>query len=369
MTEKKLGIDIHSLAGTRTGVANYVFHLTRALSQTAPTAPIELYGSAPLPNDLRTSFQFHLVRGKRYWTTAHLSRYWLTHARPAAMLYPAHILPLYSPARNLVTIHDLAFELFPTHFTAAQLRRLRNGTRRSVKKADHLLAVSEATKADLVNIYGVSPERITVTPLGCDTSVYRPVSASEKKRVIEKYKLTRPYIISVGTLQKRKNHIALVKALRQLLDDGNDLDLVLAGGKGWLFEETEKTIQELRLTGHVKLLGFVPDEDLPALYGAAEVFALTSLYEGFGLPLVEAMACGTAVVTANNSALKEVAGDAALTVDAEDVPATATALGKVITDKALRAKLVSQGLARAKEFSWERTAKLTLEAMQKVVRR
>jgi glycosyltransferase involved in cell wall biosynthesis len=300
------------------------------------------------------------------WTSLRLSLHFLGHEAPRAMLFPAHVIPFYAPMPSVVTVHDLAFELFPDHFTPSDRLRLRTLTRRGVRHATHIIAVSAATKQDLIELLQVPEERITVVHHGYDRERYRPSTAAEVDAVRHRYALERPYVLAVGTLQSRKNHAGLVRALAHLLADGVDVDLVVPGARGWLYESIFRTVRELGLETRVRFLGFVPDADLPALYSGAEVAALVSLYEGFGLPVLEAMACGTPVVASNVSALPEVAGEAAVLVDPRDDDAIAAALVRCITDSALRRELDGRARAHLKAFSWERTARETLAVLREV---
>ena len=222
-----------------------------------------------------------------------------------------------------------------------------------MRRADHILADSQATKDDLIALYGTPADKITVLLSGVDAR-FQP---TDDPSVRQKYALSdRPYLFSVGTVQPRKNYIRLIQALAVLRERGYDLDLVIAGGKGWLDDPIYAAIQSLKLGDHVHLIGFADDADLPALYSAALITAVPSLYEGFGIPVLESMACGTPVVTSTVSSLPEVAGDAALMIDPTDLDALIDALDRLIDSETLRHDLTARGLARAREFTWERSA-------------
>lgn len=381
-----LGVDGHALGEQRTGVLSYLISTLNALAQlpesTQVLSELELFLKQPLSEKELAQLGIQsgsltvkqaVVPGKRWWTSVHLLKY-LAQAKikgkklPDVMLYPAHVLPYYSPMKNIVTIHDLAFELFPDYFTKADLRRLTTTTRRSAKAADHLLAVSEATKQDLIRLYKVPAEKITVTPLAVDRSHFKPASQADIERIRTKHKLTKPYIICVSTLQKRKNHARLIEALAVVRAKGLDIDLVFSGGKGWLYEDIFATVEKLGLAQHVKFLGYTDQADLPALYSGAEASALVSLYEGFGMPVLESLACGTVAVIGNNSSLPEVGGKACLAVDAFSVEAIAEALHTVFTDKARRQELQSHIETQITPFTWERTAQQTLAACKHVMK-
>jgi glycosyltransferase involved in cell wall biosynthesis len=229
---------------------------------------------------------------------------------------------------------------------------------RSVQRADHILADSQATKDDLIELYGLRPGKISVLLSGVDMH-FSPVSlVSVLMTMRKKYGIgERPYILSVGTVQPRKNYVRLIQVLAHLRTQGYDISLVISGGHGWLEDPIYETIRVTNMQDFVHMIGFADDEDLPALYSGAECLAFPSLYEGFGLPVLEAMACHTPVLTSNISSLPEVAGDAALMVDPTDHKAIAHGLQKLLDDRTLRENLIKKGVERARQFTWERSAR------------
>jgi glycosyltransferase involved in cell wall biosynthesis len=227
---------------------------------------------------------------------------------------------------------------------------------RSIARADVLLADSESTRRDLIELLRVPEDRVFVVYAGVEAR-FRPEPDPDDAARRQRYALERPYILSVGTLQPRKNYRRLIQAFHRLAQEyGVSHDLVIAGGKGWLYDDVYATIDALRLEGRVRVLGFVDDDDLPALYRGADAFAFPSLYEGFGIPVLEAMGCGTPVVTSNVSSLPEVAGDAALQVPPDDVDALADALWRSISDTALRQVHRTRGFEQVARFTWRRAA-------------
>jgi glycosyltransferase involved in cell wall biosynthesis len=228
---------------------------------------------------------------------------------------------------------------------------------RSVRHADHILADSTATKNDLIELYDTSPEKITVLLSGVDARFKRVEDTPVRQAVREKYRIPeRPYILSVGTVQPRKNYGRLIQALARLRARGHDVDLVIAGGRGWLEDPIYETIRTTKMNDHVHFTGFADDADLPALYSEAACVAIPSLYEGFGIPVLEGMACGTPVVTSNVSSLPEVAGNAALTVSPTNLDALTNTLEQLLTDTTLREELIKRGLERVKQFTWQASA-------------
>ncbi len=265
--------------------------------------------------------------------------------------------PTRRQTRSLLTVHDLTFARAPETASPALKAYLDAVVPRSVAHADHVLADSQSTKNDLIDLYHTPPEKITVLLSGVD-SRFKPITdASTRRAVREKYKIgDRPYVLAVGTVQPRKNYARLIAALAILRSSGLDVDLVIAGGKGWLEDPIYASIRDHHVEAHVHLIGFADDVDIPTLYSEAVCTATPSIYEGFGFPVLESMKCGTPVVTANVSSLPEVAGDAALMIDPIDVDALADALRRLIIDSTLREKLIAAGFKRAAQFTWERAA-------------
>lgn len=265
--------------------------------------------------------------------------------------------PTLPQTRTLLTVHDLSFVRVPDAASPNLKAYLDAVVPHSVRRADHILADSAATKNDLIELYDTPPEKITVLLSGVDARFKRVEDEAQRQVVREKYQLSaRPFILSVGTVQPRKNYGRLIQALARLRVQGHDLDLVIVGGRGWLEDPIYETIRTTGMQDHVHFTGFADDTDLPALYSEAVCVAVPSLYEGFGIPVLEGMACGTPVITSDVSSLPEVAGDAALTVTPTDLDALTGALERVLTDTSLQAELIQRGLERVQQFTWERSA-------------
>jgi glycosyltransferase involved in cell wall biosynthesis len=280
---------------------------------------------------------------------------------------PDFVLPYVAGAPTILTVHDLSFMRLPQFFVAGFREYLERAVCRAVTKAHHILADSKSTRQDLIDLLAVDPARVSVLYPGVE-SRFQPIEDAEQlAHVRAKYRLPPRFALGLGTLQPRKNFDGLVEAFQLLLDQNGlasdlvDLHLIICGGQGWMFEPTLAAIERTGLDSRVHLPGFVDDADLPALYSLASVFVFPSWYEGFGLPVLEAMACGTPVVAADNSSLPEAVGEAGLMVQAGDTQGLARAMGSVLTDEDLRLRLVSAGLEQARAFRWEDAAQQLLD--------
>ena len=269
-------------------------------------------------------------------------------------------------AKCVVSIHDLTSVLFPQWHPSKRLKEMRAGLRESADIADRIIAVSRATKDDIVRHLAIDPDRVAVVPLAVDPS-FRPVPPEETDAALAPLGLSHgTYLLFLGTLEPRKNVGRLLEAMVAIGEDVGPL--VIVGAEGWGNDELRPRIAELARRGRVRYLGYVPNSLRAPLLSGARMFVYPSLYEGFGLPPLEAMACGTPVITSNVSALPEVAGEAAILIDPLDVDALTAAIRKLWDDEALRYDLRVCGLERAREFTWERTARLTLEAYETAMR-
>ena len=268
------------------------------------------------------------------------------------------VLPPTRPAtRTLLTVHDLSFVRVPSAASPPLKKYLDAVVPRSVKAADHIQATSLATKADLIELYGTRENKVTVLYSGVHERFQAVTDTQSIKAAKDRYGLAdMSYILSVGTIQPRKNYSRVIEALSAIRAAGHDLHYVIAGGTGWLEDDMRRTIERTGMTDFVHLPGFVEDHDLPALYSGARALVMTSLYEGFGLPILEAMSCGTPVITSNLSSLPEVAGSAALLVDPYSTEAIREAILEIENDCATRERLIDAGYMQAKKFNWRQSA-------------
>ena len=362
----RIGIDYTAAARQRAGIGRYTRELVRALLAHDRQNDYTLFAATGRVEpgsyewEQRDNVRVRTVPISDDW----LARIWHRLRLPVPVeLATGPLDVFYSPdfalpptlrgTRTLLTVHDLSFLHYPNHFVPKLVRYLRNVVPRSVARADRVLADSQATHDDLIEHLGTPGEKIDVLYSGVSERFSPASESGERDRLQERYAIgERPYALSVGTLQPRKNYPRLIEAFGQV---DTEAELLIAGGKGWLVEEIDAAAA--RHAGDVRLLGFVDDGDLPALYRNATLFAFPSLYEGFGLPVLEAMACGTPVVCSNTSSLPEVAGEAALLVDPTRVDAIAAAIDRALSDRELRETLVERGLAQAARFTWERAGR------------
>lgn len=279
----------------------------------------------------------------------------------------AFVTPLLSPCPSVVTVYDLSFLLYPDRFKRAKRFYLSLFTRLSARKARRIIAISESTKRDVVHLLGVPPDKVEVVYCGLDDA-FRPLAEDQVAAFRSERGLSERFILFVGTIEPRKNVTRLIEAFANLLTcQLADLKLVIGGAKGWFYEDVFARAEELGLEGQVMFPGYIPASELPLWYNAAELFVYPSLYEGFGLPPLEAMACGTPVVTANTSSLPEVVGEAGLTVAPLDVEGLAEAMRRVLNDATLRREMRERGLQRAQSFSWTKTARETVQVYRRAM--
>ena len=358
-----IGIDGSRLRpGERTGTETYTAQLLTALAQLSPPESLRVYlNAATPPPDLAPPLAAVPIPFPRFWTHGRLS--WEMLRRPPDLLFvPAHVVPLRHP-RSVVTLHDLGYLREPEAHPPAVRRYLDWSTRWSVRSAVRVIAVSDATRRDLIDLLGVPAERVRVVHHGVDAA-FQPLPRAEVETVRQRLALPPTFVLTVGTVQPRKNLGALAGAMRAIAAAGLPHHLVVAGKRGWLAERVERDVAASGLGERIRWLGYVPTTDLPALYNAADAFCFPSQWEGFGLPALEAMACGIPALLSNRGALPEIAADAALFADPSDADALGAALTRLLTDGALRARLSDLGRQRAAAFTWERCALQTLDVLR-----
>ncbi|MBM3129801.1 MAG: glycosyltransferase family 4 protein [Chloroflexi bacterium] len=365
-----IGIDASRATGAQpTGTEIYSRELIRALLALDRKNEYRLYTRERVAPDFFASgairnsqFTIRAIPFPRLWTHARLSLEMLTRA-PDVLWVPAHVLPLIHPRRSFVTIHDLGQVHFPKAHPPLQRAYHNAAVWWSARAAAHLFADSESTRDDLTRFLRVPHEKISVVYPAYDAQLYQPIrDAAVIEKTRAKYRIGKDYVLTIGTIHPRKNYARLIEAFCKM--QNANCELVIVGKRGWLSEEIFARAKISNLQSPISILDYVPASALPALISGARVFAFPSLYEGFGLPILEAQACGTPVVCSMTSSLPEAAGDAALFCDPLDVDAIAGALQRAWTDDALRAKLIARGFENVKRFSWEVSARQLLRAFE-----
>jgi glycosyltransferase involved in cell wall biosynthesis len=373
------------VAGERAGGGEYAYQLARALPRVDPDVSYLLYPvfyyivhpeypHADLPEapNVRVAFQGLLPRDvMSFWRPdgPDMFKEWLL--GPVDLVHSTTFcVPSFRlrPKRLVVTIYDLSFITHPELHLPANVAHCLAGTRLAIEQADAIIAISEHTRRDLLERLDAPAERITVTPLAHDPDFARVVDPRRLDAARKRYALPEQFVLFLGALEPRKNLLRLLDAYAALPAGlRHDVGLVVAGMSGWLNDPIRERVAELGLDKSVHFPGYVDAGDLSALYSLATALAYPSLYEGFGLPVLEAMACGTPVLTSNVSSLPEVAGDAAMLVDPADVESIAAGLRELLESASRRSALAARGMARAAAFSWDRCARQTLEVYRRAM--
>jgi glycosyltransferase involved in cell wall biosynthesis len=367
----RIGIDARLVYYHQAGIGQYILRLTQALAQIDHVDQFILFKSRKDKTLIVDHPRFKL---DQLWTPSHhrFERWALSLELAPFALDVLHSPDFIPPARtrcpSVITMHDLAFLLYP-RFLTRDSARYYGQVDVAARQADHIIAVSESTKRDTVRLLGVPPQKITVIHEAAHP-LFTPLTDDETlARIRVHYRLPSDFVLFVSTIEPRKNLPTLLRAFRRLRDNYKSQTLLaIAGRRGWLSEEVDGVIADLKLDNAVRFLGGVPNEELVYLYNAARLFVLPSFYEGFGLPPLEAMACGTPVIVSNVSSLPEVVGDAGLLVHPEDVEGLTVAMWRALTDEDLRRELREKGFKRARTFSWQRAARETLDVYRKVAR-
>ena len=372
----RIGIDARSVLKQRSGVGTYTFNLIQHLSRLDRENRYVLFYShhldvkSAIPEIENPNFESRFFR----FPNKLLNLLWGTVKVPKIDWFVGDVDVYHSPnfslnvlgrGKSLMTIHDLNFLVYRKFAIASGRWHYAFKIKEYAEKADAIIAVSQSTKSEIIKYLKIPEEKIHVIYEGC-SQAFQPLPESEKKeKVKEKYNVKGDFILCVGTLEPRKN----LKGLIQAYDRSRakeDFLLVLAGGKGWKYKHIFRLIKQLKLEDRVVFTGYVSDSDLPALYNGASVFVYPSFYEGFGLPPLEAMACGIPVIVSHTTSLPEVVGDAGIYVDPFDIEQISFSIDTVLSDTRLCQTLREKGLKRAKLFSWEKTARETLKLYQQL---
>jgi len=377
----KVGIEGSLFFKRSSGVGLYAKELTKAAVALSQDVDFEIVrhvlplNSPALPIAPSNHLHYRLVRWFPpvvYYQSFKRLGWFLPYDLFAARRYDAFLFfnfiafPLRKHTKSIIVVHDLSFVHFPQYIQAKNLIYLKKFLPASIERAGHIIAVSDSTKKDIIQTYGVPNQKVSVIPNAVDHAHFYQRSSGEAEKVIKKYQLPKKYIHFHGTIEPRKNIVGLLDAYASLSAELTDeYGLVLTGGKGWKDEAIYKKVDELKAQNlNIVLPGYIDGDDLPAIYSGASLFVWPSFYEGFGIPPLEAMACGTPVITSNNSSLPEVVGDAAIMIKAEDNAAITKAMAKVLNNPKLAGELGAKGLAQSKKFSWDKSGQLLLDLLK-----
>ncbi|MGB9911194.1 MAG: glycosyltransferase family 4 protein [Microgenomates group bacterium] len=353
----------------RVGSNQYVFELLWSLwEEDKENEYVIFLPSSPL-SDLpppKENWRYKIGGPTRLWNLLGLSKLLLKEKpKPNVIFIPGHYVPIFLPSSLVISIMDLGYLRFPYHFTKPIYWKLKYWTEFSLKRASHILAISQSTKKDIVNFYKIPPEKITVAYPGVSKNFPQTVSDSKIKKIKEKYKIKNRYILFLSTLKPSKNIEGLLEAFKifKNLKKEKTINLVITGRKGWLFEKIFKKVQELRLEKEVIFTDFVKEEEIPFLMKGAEVFVLPSFWEGFGIPVLEAMSLGVPVVASNVGSLPEVVNKAGILVNPYKPEEITYGIIKALENKE---KLIKLGYQQVKKFDWQKTAQKIIKVLERV---
>jgi len=355
----------------RSGVEWYAYHLLKHFYKLDHQNHYCLYTPSKLLDDLNSlpqNFHERVLKWppKKLWTLVRLS--WeMLNRRPDVFFVPSHTFPLLGGRKNVITWHDVGYLKYPETYTQWELASLKQGAKRAMRLADKIITISNFTKGEIIKFYNVEPDKIKVIHLGCDYELWRPIKAETVKSYLQSQGIIHPYFIYLGRLALRKNIVGLIRIYNRFREKYHlPYNLVLAGPSSAYQEDIDKEIGDSPFKDEIKKVGWLPLEKLPVLLSGAQALVFPSIYEGFGLPTIEAMACGCPVIASNAGSLPEVVGPAGVTLETHDINGFAQQMIKIVEDKKWRQDLINQGLLRAKEFSWLTTASQTLEVLYSV---
>lgn len=362
----RFGYDAKTGLPNRVGSGEVCFQWLHQLSRIDKKNSYKIFLPVSPTSDLPPEsdrWKYEIIKSRRLWTLIGLSRRLAKEKELDVFFTPTHYSPFFASCPQVISILDVSYKKFPDLFTKFDLYQLALWGRLSVKKATKIITISRSSKDDIIQEYGVKSSKVAVAHLGIKPSLKL---AMTEKDLSQKYSVTSPYVLFVGTIQPRKNVLRLIQAFSKLTDKHPDLKLVIVGKKGWQYEQILHEPEKLGISEKVSFLHDVTDEDLATFYKYAEVFVLPSLYEGFGLPILEAMKYDCPVITSNTSSLPEAGGEAALYVDPENITEIASKIDKVVSDKKLKEQMIAKGKEQVKKFSWERSAKEVLRVLEQV---
>jgi glycosyltransferase involved in cell wall biosynthesis len=365
----RFSVDAHTIGCHLTGNEVYIRNLLNEFARLAPEAEIVAYVSkADAPSHVASRIRTHRVSENPYKRLGWDLPRRLLKDRPD-LLHVQYTAPVWSKTPLVVSVHDVSYLEYPQYFTRYRSRQLRLTVKRTLERASAVLTPSEFSRSAILTHYRIDERKIVVTP-NAVSSQFRPIDRNLALANIEKkFGLRGPFVLTVGDLQPRKNHFGLLKAFEDAMREHPQLThrLVFVGKETWCSKDLHRAVAESAVSGRVHFTGFVDDAELVQFYGACDLFVFPSFYEGFGLPILEAMACGRAVACSNTTAMPEVADAAGILFDPRSTGEVARAICDVLLDPQLRLRLERLGAQRAAQFSWERAAQRTLDVYHRVV--
>lgn len=375
-----IGIDGNEAnTGRNVGIGEFAFELLTQFEQMRPQGvTFEVFMKddplKSLPRE-RKGWDYRVFGPRKMWTQFALPlKLFMSSPKPDVFFSPTHYAPRFSPVPTVTSVMDLAYIHFPEYFAEKDLYQLKHWTKYSVQKAAHVITISNSSKNDIIKAYNVPESKVSVVYLGIKDMTSLNPHVYSMSELQSKFGISKNYVLSVGTLQPRKNTARLIEAFSKVVRSkkqvvsGDDLQLIVVGKRGWLYEDILAAPKKYGVEDRVKFLDFVSDDDLAMLYKNALCYVFPSLYEGFGLPILEAMKFDCPVITSNVSSLPEAAGDAALYVDPTDIDDIAAKISSLLDNESLRKELMKKGRDQIKKFSWEKSAKQTLEILEQVAK-
>ncbi len=367
-----IGIDARSILGTPTGVGRYLSNLLTQLQRLDSQNSYTAYLDRPAHKTLlqQENFQFKTITlpiAQNYFTWNHVRLPPELWRHPVDVFhFPFYTMPVVRNYASIVTIHDITYEIHPEWYSWKGRLAMRAFSKFAARHAQKILTVSQCSKQDIMRYYAIPEEKIVVTYHGIEQRFQPIADVTILDTLRQSYGIRAgTVILYVGSIHTRRNVEQLIHAFFRISTKMSDLQLMIVGKREYPYLNIEGLLDELDLHGKVILPGYIHDDDLPGLYNLATVSIYPSSYEGFGFPVLESMACGTPVITANNSSLPEVGGDAAVYIDPQNIDEIADALAQLLTNSGLRQQCCERGLVRAAGFSWEHTARQTLEVYHK----
>jgi len=364
-----IGIDANEAnQKNRVGIGQYAFHILTNIEKLDKKNKYIIYLKNKPKKDLpkqRSNWSYKIIGPSKLWTRLALPlSLYLSKSKPDVFLSLSHYSPLFSPCPTIPSIMDLGYLNYPHQFTKKDLHQLTGWTTQSIKKASHIITISEFTKNEIVKTYKIDPTKITIAPPAANP----PQKIIDPQKTLSKFKITSPYFLYLGTLKPNKNIPFLIKAFATFLKHQStrvpEYQLVIAGKKGWLFDDIFSTVKKLKIENKVIFTDFVSESEKWPLYHTARAVVIPSLYEGFGMPALEALTCGTPVIASNTTSLPEVIGDSGILINPHEQTQLITAL-KQMTDPKTRKKISDKSLTRSKQFSWQKSAQTIIDLFQK----